>query len=110
MRLEQWITTLPLRLRALFHRNRLDADLEEEIRDHLERQIEFHVARGMSPEEARLLAMRQLGNATLLRDQTRATWSWNGLEQFAHDVRVGIRTLSRTPGFTLIAVLVMALG
>jgi predicted permease len=110
MRLEQWIYTIPLRLRALFHRNRLDSELDEEIRDHLDRQIEFNLAGGMSPEEARLVALRKLGNAALLRDQTRATWNWNGLEQFIHDLRIGIRTLSRTPGFTLVAILVMALG
>ena len=110
MQLEQWIYTIPLRLRALFHRNRLESELDEEIRDHLDRQIEFNLARGMSPEEARLVALRKLGNAALLRDQTRATWNWNGLEQFIHDLRIGIRTLSRTPGFTLIAIIVMALG
>jgi putative ABC transport system permease protein len=110
MRLEQWIYTIPLRLRALFHRNRLDSELDEEIRDHLDRQIEFNVAGGMSPEEARLVALRRLGNAALVRDKTRATWNWNGLEQFFHDLRIGMRTLSRTPGFTLVAILVMALG
>jgi predicted permease len=110
MRLENWIYTIPLRLRTLFHRNRLDSELDEEIRDHLDRQIEFNLANGMSPEEARLVALRTLGNAALLRDQTRAMWNWNGLEQLIHDLRIGIRTLSRTPGFTLIAVLVMALG
>ena len=103
MRLEQWIYTIPLRLRALFRRNRLDSELDEEIRDHLDRQIEFNLARGINPEEARLLALRKLGNAALLRDQTRATWNWNGLEQFMHDLRIGIRTLSRTPGFTQVA-------
>ena len=109
MRLEQWIYTIPLRLRALFQRNRLTAELDEEIRDHLDRQIEFNLAGGMSPEEARIAALRKLGNAALLRDQTRATWNWNGLEQFMHDLRIGIRTLSRTPGFSVIAIAVMAL-
>ena len=110
MRFEQWIYTIPLRLRALFHRNRLDSELDEEIRDHLDRQNEFNLLRGMSPEEARLVALRKLGNAALLRDQTRATWNWSGLERFIHDLRIGVRTLSRTPGFTLVAILVMALG
>jgi len=110
MRLEHWIYTLPLRLRTLFHRNRLGSELDEELRDHLDRQIEFNLASGMSPDEARLAALRNLGNAPLLRDQTRATWDWNGLEQCIHDLRIGIRTLRRTPGFTLIAILVMALG
>jgi predicted permease len=110
MRLEHWIYTIPLRLRALFHRNRLDSELDEELRDHVDRQIEFNLAGGMSPEEARLIALRKLGNAALLRDQTRAMWNWNGLEQFIHDLRIGIRTLRRTPGFSLTAILVMALG
>jgi len=110
MRLEQWIYTIPLRLRALFRRSRLHSELDEEIRDHLDRQIEFNLASGMSPQEARLAALRKLGNAALVRDQTRATWNWNGLEQLVHDLRIGIRTLSRTPGFTLVAILVMALG
>src|SRR5579859_1544846 len=109
MRFEHWIHSIPLRLRALFHRNRLTAELDEEIRDHLDRQIEFNLAGGMSPEEARIAALRKLGNAALLRDQTRATWNWNGLEQFVHDLRIGIRTLSRTPGFSVIAVAVMVL-
>jgi predicted permease len=110
MRVERWIYTIPLRLRALFHRNHLDSELDEELRGHMDRQIEFNLAAGMSPEEARLAALRKLGNAPLLRDQTRATWNWNGLEQFVHDLRIGIRTLRRTRGFTLIAILVMALG
>ena len=59
MRFEHWIYTIPLRLRALFHRNRLDSELDEEIRDHLDRQIEFNLAGGMSPEEARLVALRK---------------------------------------------------
>ena len=109
MGLEQWIYTIPMRLRALFHRGRLGSELDEEIRDHLDRQIEFNMAGGLSPEEARLAALRKLGNVVLLREQTRATWHWNGLEQFMHDFRIGIRTLSRTPGFSIIAIVVMAL-
>ena len=110
MRIEQWFYTIPLRLRSLFHRNRLGAELDEELRDHMDRQIEDNLARGMSLEEARLAASRKFGNPALLRDQARATWNWNGLEQFVRDLRFGARALGRTPGFTIIAVLVMALG
>lgn len=109
MGFEQWIYTIPMRLRALFHRGRLDSELDEEIRDHLNWQIEFNLAGGMSPEEARLAGLRKLGNPALLREQTRSTWHWNRLEQFMHDLRIGIRTLSRTPGFSIIAIVVMAL-
>lgn len=96
--------------RALFHRNRLDAELDEELHDHISRQIEFNLAQGMKIDEARQDACRKLGNAALLRDQTRATWSWSGIEDFTHDIRIGCRTLSRTPGFTIVAIMVMALG
>src|SRR5271170_6481663 len=51
MRFEHWVYTIPLRLRSLFRRNHLSADLDEELRDHIDRQIEDNLARGMSPEE-----------------------------------------------------------
>jgi predicted permease len=110
MRLENWIYTIPLRLRSLFYRNAEGADLDEELRDHIDRQIEDNMKRGMGREEARLAALRAFGNPAALREKTRATWSWNGLEQLVGDLRIGARTLSRTPGFAMIAILVMALG
>ena len=61
------------------------------------------------PEEARYAARRAFGNPTLIREQTRAVWSWNGLENLLRDLRISIRTLFRSPGFSMIAVLVMAL-
>src|SRR3984957_4404236 len=110
MRLEHWVYTIPLRLRSLFHRKRLNTELDEELRDHIDAQIEDNVNRGMKPEEARLAALRQFGNPGLLRETTRATWEWNGLERFAHDMRIGFRTLGRTPGFALVAILITTLG
>ena len=65
---------------------------------------------GISGEEARYTALRAFGNPTLIREQTRAIWSWNWLESLARDLRFSQRTLRRTPGFTVIAILVMALG
>lgn len=110
MRFEHWVYTIPLRLRSLFHRNRLDAELDEELRDHVDRQIEDNLARGMDPEAARLTALRAFGNPRLLLEETRATWNWNRLEQFMCDLRIGARTLTRTPGFAIIAILITALG
>lgn len=110
MRLERWIYTIPLRLRSLFHRNRMGAELDEELRGHIDRQIEENLSRGMSAEEARLSALRAFGNPVLLRDKTRATWSWDSMEQFAHDLCIGVRTLCRTPGFAIVAILITALG
>jgi predicted permease len=87
-----------------------DADLERELGSDLELEEEEHREGGISGEEARFAALRAFGNPTLIREQTRATWSWNWLESFARDLRFSLRTLLRTPGFTVIAVMIMALG
>jgi putative ABC transport system permease protein len=98
-----------MKLRMLFARGRAGAQLEDELRFHLDRQIEENVAAGMSAAEARAAALRTFGNPALLRDQARAAWSWNSLESLLRDLRYGVRTLRRTPGFTLVAILVIAL-
>src|SRR5580700_7360868 len=87
-----------------------DADLERELRSDLELEEEEQREGGISEEEARYAALRAFGNPTLIREQTRAIWSLNGLESLARDLRLTLRTLSRTPGFTIIAIVVMALG
>jgi len=99
-----------MKLLMLFRRGHASALLDDEIRDHLERQIVENRAAGMSADEARYAALRTFGNPALLRDQARATWSWSVLESVMRDMRVAARTLVRTPGFTVIAILVMALG
>jgi predicted permease len=87
-----------------------DADLERELRSDLELEEEEQREGGISGEEARYAALRAFGNPTLIREQTRAIWSWNWLESLARDLRFSLRTLRRTPGFTVIAILVMGLG
>jgi putative ABC transport system permease protein len=87
-----------------------DADLERELRSDLELEEEEQREGGISEEEARYAALRAFGNPTLIREQTSAIWSWNWLESLARDVRFSLRTLHRSPGFTVIAILVMALG
>jgi predicted permease len=86
-----------------------DADLERELRSDIELEEEEQRERGLSPEEARRAALRAFGNPMLIREQTRAVWSWNSLENLLRDLRISIRTLLRSPGFSMIAVLVMAL-
>jgi predicted permease len=86
-----------------------DADLDRELRSDLELEEEEQLENGLSPEEARHAALRAFGNPTLTREHTRAVWSWNGLENLLRDLRIGVRTLFRSPGFLIIAVLVMAL-
>src|ERR1700738_523014 len=87
-----------------------DADLERELRSDLELEEEEQREGGISREEARYAALRAFGNPTLIREETRAIWSWTWLESLARDLRFSLRTLHRTPGFTVIAILVMALG
>ena len=87
-----------------------EADVERELQSDLELEEEEQREHGVPPEEARRAALRSFGNPTLISEQTRAVWSWNGLEALARDLRFSLRTLRRTPGFTVIAVLVMALG
>jgi predicted permease len=87
-----------------------DADLERELRSDLELEEEEQQEGGISGEEARYAALRAFGNPTLIREQTRAIWSWNWLQSLARDLRFSLRTLRRTPGFAVIAILVMGLG
>ncbi len=105
-----WARRFWLRLETLFRRNRVGQRLDDEIQFHLEQQIAENIAAGMSREEARHAAMRTFGNPTVLKEETRDTWGWIWLEQIGRDLRYSIRTLSRTPTFAAIAVLVMALG
>jgi len=106
----RWVETLRIRLHMLLRRNHEAQRLDDELRFHLDQQIAENVATGMSAQEARYAAMQSFGNPTELRDKTRETWSWTWLDLLLRDVRYGIRTLARTPGFSVIAIVVMALG
>jgi len=86
-----------------------DADLERELRSDLELEEEEQRESGLSPKEARYAALRAFGNPTLIRERTRSVWSWSMLENLLQDLRIGVRALIRSPGFSIIAVLVMAL-
>ncbi|HEX8710657.1 MAG TPA: ABC transporter permease [Terracidiphilus sp.] len=106
----RWFDQFWMRIRMLVGRGNAGTQLENELQFHLDQQIDENIAAGMSPDSARSAALRAFGNPALLREEARATWSWNGLEQFLRDLRIGARTLRRTPGFTAVAILVMALG
>jgi hypothetical protein len=86
-----------------------DADLERELQSDLELEEEEQKEGGLSAEEARHAALRAFGNPTLIREHTHDVWSWSGLENLLRDLRISVRTLYRSPGFSLIAILVMAL-
>jgi predicted permease len=96
-------------LRGLLARRRIDGEILEELQDHLEREIEAHRLRGVPPEEARRLALRDLGGLTQTLESTRevrATW----LDTFWRDLTYGARLLRRSPRFTVTALTVLVLG
>jgi putative ABC transport system permease protein len=97
-------------LKRIFSRRRINAELSEEIREHLNEKIEELVASGMLREDATHAARRQFGNLTLTEENSREAWRWPSLEDFFMDVRHGLRTLRKNPGFTTVAVLTLALG
>jgi hypothetical protein len=101
---------LRMRIRILFRRERQPQALDEELKFHLEQLTAEKVAAGLDPVEARQAALRAFGNPISVREQTGDTWAWSRLEMVAHNMRIGARSLSRTPGFAVIAVLIIAMG
>src|ERR1700753_1916708 len=105
-----WIRVLLSRIVSLFQRKELDARLDEELSAHVDLAIAEHVRRGISEEEARTAALRDFGGVTQTRERYRVQRGMPWMEQIARDLRYGWRALYRTPGFTMTAILVMALG
>jgi predicted permease len=105
-----WIRILLSRCAALVRRQKLDADLDEELRSHIDFATEENRKRGLTEEEARAAALREFGGVTQIKEQYRVRRGMPFLEQMVRDVRYGCRQLWRSPGFTVTAVLTLALG
>jgi predicted permease len=104
------IRVLLSQIASVFRRRELDARLDDELDAHIELAIAENVRQGMSTAEARTAALREFGGVTQTRERYRVQRGLPWVEQMVRDVRYSIRTLGRTPGFTTIAIVVMALG
>ena len=101
---------LAIRLRMLIHRRQFDADLEAEMRLHLELRQEERLKSGETADDARAAARRRFGNTMYLKEESHIAWGWEWFESLARDVSYGLRMLRKAPGFSAIAIVTIALG
>src|SRR5215469_15202946 len=100
----------PAKLRALLARRRdLEEDLLDEITAHIDCETQENIERGMTPDAAHAAACRHFGNRTLTKERAQEAWTFSVWEVFAHEMRQTLRSIRKSPGFSLIVILTLAL-
>ena len=105
-----WLRRVLVRLFPWVHRDRVDRDVSRELALHLELETRQNVEQGMAPDEAARAARAALGNVPLIREDVGAVWTWRRIDALVHSLVHMFRSLRRTPGFSLVAIGVLALG
>lgn len=110
MSIDRWLHTIPLRVRSLFRRQQLDEELREELQFYLDQRVRAEVARGLSAQEARAAALRELGSRDQVLEACRDARGVSLIEDLIKDLSYGSRVLRREAGFTATIVLTLAVG
>jgi putative ABC transport system permease protein len=108
--MNRYLRIVALRVRSLVSGASLDRELDDELRDHVERQIDVNIAAGMTPDQARTAALRAIGGVEQRKEECRDTRGVSLVENLLRDLRLAVRQLRKQPGFTATAIVSLALG